>query len=545
MKKFSLSALVFTFASAAALAQWSSNPALNLTLADRSGEQVQPKIRAATDGGAWVSWYDNSTGGYDVYIQRLDKTGVEQFAHNGVLLADRSVSSTVDYGLAVDANNNGLIAFTDDRGSQHVTAQKVSPAGALMWNGINGVSLTPASTIGSPPQVAALTDGSSVVIWNGTTSPIGTWIQKLDASGAPQFAGSGILQNDTQSPQRPLEACDVEPGDNGSFIVLFVRCTGTNCVTSNKQLYIQKYDASGAPQWNAGAPMALMLSTASIQTGTFPRFLPDGNGGAVVAWYETGGARNALMQHVLANGTLKFASPISNVGPTNPATRIRVGAGLAYNQSTGDYFVASPETDASTQSQNSLLVQRIDSTGALKWGDSGVTLLAITTLTQPAFVQSQIMDDSVVVYWEQTTSGTTRVVAAARVRTDATVLWNELLASDGTKDKSRLDSAASACGYGMVAYGNGPSGSVDIQAQNVRQSGLLGNPPTPLGDMNCDGVVNAEDVAAFSIALLDTAQFAALYPCCTTSLADMNGDLNINGGDINAFVQCVLGSCPP
>ena len=63
--------------------------------------------------------------------------------------------------------------------------------------------------------------------------------------------------------------------------------------------------------------------------------------------------------------------------------------------------------------------------------------------------------------------------------------------------------------------------------------------------MNCDGLVNAEDVAAFSIALLDTAQFAALYPCCSTSLADMNGDLNINGGDINAFTQCVLGNCPP
>lgn len=525
--------------SVAAEAQWSSNSASNLTLADHTNEQVQPKIRAASDGGCFVSWYDNATGGYDVYLQRLDKSGVEQWAHNGTLIADRSVSSTTDYGLAVDSGDNAIIAFADDRFGSSVTVQKVNSAGTLLWNGNQGVQLTPASTFASPPSVAVLSDGNYAVIWNDTTSPIGTWIQKLDTNGVPQFAGSGILQDDALVPQQPLQASDVQAADSGSFIVLFVRCTGSNCILSNKQLYIQKYDSTGAALWNGGAPLPVMGATSTLQTANFPRFLPDGNGGAVLGWYEiTTGARNAYIQHVLANGTLKFASPVSNVGPTNPAGRIRIGAGLAYNPASGEYFLASPETDAAVQSMNSVFVQRFDSSGMRLWGDSGVTLLAITTSTQPSFVQSLTMGDGAAVFWEQTTSATTRVIAGARVLADQTVLWNELPASDGSTDKSRLDSALSTCGFAMLAFGNGASGSVDIQAQNVLSSGALGN-PAAAGDMDCDGAVTVSDIDGFTQALLDPLGYIAQHPCCNIRNADANHDTRVDGLDISTLISVI------
>ena len=77
------------------MGQWSTNPAANLTVADMGGEQVQPKIRATPDGGCYVSWFDNRTGGYDVYLQRLNAAGVEQWPHNGVLVRDRETSCDV------------------------------------------------------------------------------------------------------------------------------------------------------------------------------------------------------------------------------------------------------------------------------------------------------------------------------------------------------------------------------------------------------------------------------------------------------------------
>ena len=105
-------------------------PGVQPGVADRSGEQVQTKIVPTADGGCYVSWFDNSTGGYDVYLQRLDAAGVEQWAHNGVLVADRGFSSTQDYGLAVDTAGNALLAFRDDSGANvQIAAAKVDPDG--------------------------------------------------------------------------------------------------------------------------------------------------------------------------------------------------------------------------------------------------------------------------------------------------------------------------------------------------------------------------------------------------------------------------------
>src|SRR5262245_40103865 len=111
---FLMVAAVSVGAASYAQAQWSLDPAANLTVADRTGEQVQPKVRPTSDGGCYVSWFDNATGGYDVYLQRLGASGAERWAHNGLLIADRGVSSTVDYDLVVDADGNALITYNDD-----------------------------------------------------------------------------------------------------------------------------------------------------------------------------------------------------------------------------------------------------------------------------------------------------------------------------------------------------------------------------------------------------------------------------------------------
>ena len=60
-------------------------------------------------------------------------------------------------------------------------------------------------------------------------------------------------------------------------------------------------------------------------------------------------------------------------------------------------------------------------------------------------------------------------------------------------------------------------------------------------DVNCDGVVNFDDINPFVLALSDPAEYARQYPSCTIFNADANGDGLINFDDINAFVQCFDG----
>jgi hypothetical protein len=64
--------------------------------------------------------------------------------------------------------------------------------------------------------------------------------------------------------------------------------------------------------------------------------------------------------------------------------------------------------------------------------------------------------------------------------------------------------------------------------------------PMP-GDLDCDGVVNSDDVSPFVLALVDPTAYQATYPGCTPMRADMNEDGVVDGQDIQFFVNRLLG----
>jgi predicted outer membrane repeat protein len=64
----------------------------------------------------------------------------------------------------------------------------------------------------------------------------------------------------------------------------------------------------------------------------------------------------------------------------------------------------------------------------------------------------------------------------------------------------------------------------------------------PLGDVNCDGVINFDDINAFVLALSDPAAYAVAFPSCDRLKADCNGDGLVDFDDINAFVAVLSGT---
>ena len=77
-----------------ASAQWSSDPTRNLAIANRSGDQVTPKVAVRSDGGCYVVWFDGASGNYDVYMQNLDPNGYELWPHNGILISNHHQASS-------------------------------------------------------------------------------------------------------------------------------------------------------------------------------------------------------------------------------------------------------------------------------------------------------------------------------------------------------------------------------------------------------------------------------------------------------------------
>ena len=205
--------------------QWSSDPSVNLPLADKGNgnDQVQPKIRPLSGNGWYVSWFDSDPStpppiGYDVYVQRLNPAGVEQLPHNGALVADLGNSSTQDYGLDIDSKGRALLAFLDTRdgSNQQVTAEKIGPEGGLLW-GPRGVQLTHDRTsFHAAPKIAGTSDGDVVVAWTSDSNVV---LQRLDAKGHPLW-GAGIVFSESGF---NYSVSDLHAADNGSVILCFVR----------------------------------------------------------------------------------------------------------------------------------------------------------------------------------------------------------------------------------------------------------------------------------------------------------------------------------
>jgi len=443
-------------------AQWSSDPAVNLAICDRTGDQVQPKIQPTADGGCYISWFDNSAGGYDVYLQRLDAAGNEQWTHNGLLQADRSFSSTEDYGLDIDTAGNALLAFRDDRfGPTLITAVKISPDGTKLW-GANGVQLTSGEDVHAP-KITGTTDGNVVVAWTHDGS---VKLQKLDGSGTPQW-GTGVLFSDPGTGSFGFS--DLHASDSGSVIVSWVRYGAQ--FYDPKHLWAQKVSSSGSTMWNTPGPHVIVFDGGSLQFGNFPTFVTDGSGGAVFSWYDVSPLQ-CFAQRILADGSEAFAHngiPVS----TNMA-QIRVSPSVSFDPATEEMFLFWTEQN-SNQSQFGIYGQKLDPYGTRQWTDNGRTLIPLGS-AEISFVANLQYGDGAMVFAFLAPSYGNTMVYATRVDGSGDFVWpgDDILACSLPSVKGRLDAAMSTGDYAILAWHDERSGDRDVFGQNVNPDGTLG-----------------------------------------------------------------------
>lgn len=460
-----LATLVSAIALAAqpALAQWSNDPLLTLAVADGSGDQVQPKLVPTTDGGYYVSWYDNSTGGYDVRLQRLDRYGVEAWAHNGVLVADRSYSSTQDYGLAIDTAGNALIAFRDDRGgTDEITATMVTPAGAQPW-GAAGVQVSAAAgAFVAAPKIAGTSDGRVVVAW---TQDAEVKVVKLESNGVVYWPVVTLAPG-----AGSFAAADLHPGELGTAILSFIHPTGS--FLSPTELWAQKFDSVfGTLLWGSGH-VQVLDSTAggSLQFGNFPTFVPDGAGGAVFAWYTNSPSLQCRAQRVTSAGAELWTH--NGVEVSTNASMLRVSPSADYDPVTDETFVFWTE-EAPLQNSWGVLGQKIDTAGTRQWGASGATVQPVAGNEITWVRTTALGGGEVIVAWIEAVSGSQDVLRTSRIDGAGAAVWNPALADIATSstDKSRLAAMRSSAGFTAYAWQQG--GSADIHAQAQLDDGAL------------------------------------------------------------------------
>ncbi len=447
----------------AALAQWSGDPMQNLAVAVKTNDQVQPKVGTLPDGSAYVSWFDNETGGYDVYLQYFDGKGYAQWSTGGILIADRNYSSTTDYGFTVDGAGNALLAFNDDRsGNDQITVTKVSPAGVQLW-GPTGVQASSGTAPKYAPDVAVTSDGGIAVGWTGGGKKgVDTvYAAKLDANGSMLW---DVALGSAKGYDYAFS--HLAPADNGSVIVLMVRTAVKSLGTGNRGLFAQKYSAKGRPAWGKGV---VVLDNASLQGGEFPDIVSDGAGGAVMAWYTTGG--ESYVQHLDASG-LELFPHNGLAAATNGDSRTEPS--FTFDAASGTTTMVYNETFLATG--NGIGGQRFSSAGVRLWTNDGVTIRPGDYSVSTAWPTVVTTPSGPLVTWIEIAYPDSQIYGA-RLDGTGTITCPGINVSLAPGSKNRIAAVSTPEGGGIFAWEDGRSDFSDIYAQRLGADCTLGLVP--------------------------------------------------------------------
>lgn len=505
-RSLSVAVLLASSLAPAVHADWSTDPAVNTPVAVAANDTVQPKVVEGPDGGCYVSWFDNRTGGYDVYLQRFDRDGNPMWTENGILIADLANSSTQDYGLCADGVGGCALAFLDTRfGGVKVTATRVDENGVQVW-GDNGRQMVGAGASQNSPRISLSADGAIIVGWTDSSS---TGLHRFALDGTPAWAAPVFLTVSGAG----LTLADLKPGDGTSVIVSMVRATG---FAGAKTLRAQKVDATGALLW--GAAHVTVFSTGSLQFGNFPTFLSDGAGGAVFAWYTTGPLQS-WAQRVNAAGAIQWGT--NGVAVTTTTTKERTAPSVAFDPASQTTYVGWLDHTPNS-SLYGTAAQAFDSAGNRLWGVNGATLLATQSNFGTREMEAEVLNGKGTFFFVRDTAFNNGTLFAASLNRDGTPTWRGTNVTLGANavGYSRLETLS----FGDHVVGiwqDTRNGNEDLFGDSILPDGTLGVPAAALtGDINGDGTVDASDLAIL------------LGAWGGTGDADLNGDGTVDALDL-------------
>jgi hypothetical protein len=281
-----------------ARAAWPNNPISNVPVCTATGDQWDPVACSDGAGGAIIAWYDWRSGNADVYAQRFNSSGVPQWTAGGVLVCGATGDQT-NVRILGDGTSGTYIVWQDGRGTQpSIVGQRVNASGVPQW-AADGLGLAShlVSVGQTSPAVGSDGDGGLIVVWqhsSGTNANI--FGQHLDRSGTLLWGSFGLaLCNAATAQQAPVVVSD---GTRGGGIVVW-----QDARNGNQDIYAQRVNGAGTVQWTANG-LAVCSSAGDQQA---PAAVYDDASGAIISWTDlTSGNRDLYAQRINSSGATQW-----------------------------------------------------------------------------------------------------------------------------------------------------------------------------------------------------------------------------------------------
>ncbi len=394
--------------SSAGVAQWAANGLL-LSAPGALADQIQPT--ADGSGGALFAWADYSEYDPSVRAQRLNASGAPQLAAGGVRVTP-GATSVQRGGLTVhDGANGAWIVWVEQFGtSQQLRARHLGPTGSPV-----GATVVLSDAPGDKYGFGAIADGSGGLIAGWTIYLQGTdgglYAQRVDAAGTPRWTPNGVV---VSGPGAYHNNPQLVPDGAGGALFAW------SAYTTDYDVLAQRVDATGALRWGANG-LAVCTVTSQQYLGAL---VSDGAGGMLCAWadYRQPSNNAVYAQRVNAAGVAQWTAdgtPISTNGATSAFPRGMVGDGAK-----GAIVLIDAQyrpIPTSNVTEDSLRLQRVDSTGTTRWGAIGTTVFSQGTVLNGVQMVSDGLAGAVVA-WEEERTGTLDLYAQ-RVNDAGAIQW--------------------------------------------------------------------------------------------------------------------------
>jgi hypothetical protein len=466
-----------------ASAAWSSDPTVNVPLCTAMRDQLWPAAVSDGAGGAIVAWTDVRGGtdySYsDIYVQRISRAGVPLWAPNGVPLCTASGDQSDTYlAIVSDGAGGAIVAWNDFRSGTNFQ---------IYAQRINGAG-TPLWT---PDGVMVCTAPGSqqtpAIATDGVGGAIITWFDFRHANYdifAQRISSLGARAwADTGVALCLATGFQEYPrlvpdGAGGAVVAWEDQRTGPDFTYSD--IYAQRVSATGIPQWTADG-VALCVAAGADQA---PSLIPDGAGGALVTWFD------------YRNGDYDiFAQRVSGAGApqwTPNGVALCLAAGEQANPSivpdgSGGGIVA--WRDYRGGFEYNLYAQRINATGAPQWTTNGEAFCAAAGDQY----DPQLLPDGAggaIATWPDYRSGGD--VYTQRISGSGTPQWTAdgvpLCTAAGSQNAPAI--VSDGAGGAIITWHDNRGAAADIYAQRVKSNGQL-----------ADDIVSAPGASALTLEL--------------------------------------------
>jgi len=303
---------------------WTAN---GVNICNQAAAQRGPKLVSDGSGGAFITWYDNRAGNYDIYTQRVGSAGAVQWITNGIATCTMATDQ-MKPDICSDGAGGVIIVWYDFRSTTdyNIYAQRQGPAGAIIWV-VDGVVMNNNVAYAQiDPKIVSDGMGGAIISWTdyrtGITADI--YSQRVNSTGAVQWTATGVIICTSENDQ--IKSQLVSDGNNGAYIVW-----EDHRNAGNSDIYAQRIASNAAIYW---AATGFAICT-SVNDQLNPMIVSNGNLGAVVTWqdyrsgnnfdiymngFNTGGIFTAIAGEPVVPLVYTLSQNYPN--PFNPVTQI-------------------------------------------------------------------------------------------------------------------------------------------------------------------------------------------------------------------------------